>query len=206
MSRLPDLLTLDAMVAGLDDDVEGEAWDGLLCAREGAAAWAQALERRQRLEQSALAWVAHPWLADARRTLRGLRSAAGAATSVALEALAGRDPVFAQLGVTHEPPTQRVTAAWGRMEVALVPPDTVVSLRPLQGERLRYFYKTATGEGPLPTGSWKLERGDAPVVLLAVDAALPARTFSEALAGATRAVAVLLLEASSGLSTLRHPT
>ena len=200
MKRAPDEATLDAMVAGFDDAGDLDAWDWLLTSASAAESWAQALKRRQRIDQFARALIAHPWLAGAQRAVRVVRGALGRLPQEAvIEAVSEREPLLAVLGPSTAQPSRLASVAWGQLEVVSVPLGTTVALRPVQGEgnRPRFFYQSSVGEGALPDGLWRLEQGEAPVLLLAYEGAASAGTMAEVQAHAIHLAGVLLLEATA---------
>lgn len=191
-----DAATLDAMVSGLDEEGDVEAWDALLTSSSAAETWSQALERRLHIERYSQALIAHPWIAHVQGALRTLARTLTPSSQVTLEAVVEQELLLADLGQTAAAPTRLAAPAWGRIETILVPVGTTVGLRWMQENEgtLHFFYRTPAMEGELPEGLWHLEAGDAPVLLLACEGAEGARTLEEALASAERAAGVLLME------------
>ncbi|HEY0093061.1 MAG TPA: hypothetical protein VGB96_02000 [Archangium sp.] len=196
MKTALDAATLDAMVSGLDEEGDLEAWDSLLTSSDAAETWGQALERRLRIDRYCQALVAHPWIAQVQGTLRTLVRTLAPSSRAEVEAVVEQEFLLADLGQPAATPTHLAGLAWGRIETALVPIGTTVGLRWVEEHEgtLHFFYKTAATDGALPEGLWRLEAGEAPVLLLACERAEGARTFQEALASAKRVAGVLLLE------------
>ncbi|AKI98650.1 hypothetical protein ATI61_10650 [Archangium gephyra] len=192
MKMAPDDVTLDAMVSGLDEEGDLDAWNWLLTSTSAAETWGRAVERRLRIERYAQALIAHPWIAQLQSALRTLAPSSRAA----IEAVVEPELLLADLGQTAAAPMRLAGSAWGRIETALVPVGTTVGLRWEEEHEgmLRFFYKTAVAEGELAEALWVLEAGEAPVLLLACAGAEDARTLVEALASAERVAGVLLLE------------
>jgi hypothetical protein len=200
MKAAPDRMTLDALVAGLEEQGDVEAWDWLLTSPGSANTWSEALERRLRIERYAQALIAHPWIAQAQSVLHALVRSRPRMSEGAIEAVLGGELLLADLGPNEPAPTRLVEAAWGRIEAVEVPVGTTVELRWVgeQQEPLRFFYKTPTSEGEMQEGLWKLEVGEAPVLLLACRGVEGDTTPSNALTSARGTVGVLLLEQSPG--------
>ncbi|MCY1031457.1 hypothetical protein OV207_08320 [Corallococcus sp. BB11-1] len=191
-----DAATLDAMVSGQDEEGDMEAWDLLLTSSEAADAWGQALERRLRIDGYSQALIAHPWIARFQGTLRTLARTLAASSTGDIEAVREQGFLLGDLGQTAEAPTRLAAPAWGRIETVLVPVGTTVGLRWMREHAgtLHFFYKTSTTEGALPEGLWRLEAGEAPVVLMACEGAGGATALEVALASSKRVTGVLLLE------------
>lgn len=192
-----DAVTLDAMVSGQDEE-DMEVWDTLLTSSEAAEAWGQALERRLRIDGYSRALIAHPWIARFQGALRTLAQTLAPAAGGGIEAVREQGLLLGDLGQTEEAPTRLAEPAWGRIETVLVPVGTTVGLRRVMEHAgaLRFFYKTSTTEGALPEGLWRMEAGEAPVLLLACEEAGAATTLEVALASSKRMAGVLLLEES----------
>jgi len=191
-----DAATLDAMVSGLDEGGDVATWDALLTSSSAAELWSQALERRLHIERYSQALIAHPWIAHVQSALRTLARTLTPSSQTALEAVMEQELLLADLGQTAAEPTHLASTAWGRIEMALVPVGTIVGLRWVQEHEgtLHFFYKTSATEGELPEARWRLDAGEAPVLLLACKGDEEARTLEEALASAERVAGVLLLE------------
>lgn len=191
-----DAATLDAMVSGQDEEGDMDSWDTLLTSAEAADAWGQALERRLRIDGYAQALIAHPWLARFQGALRTLARTLAPESGGDIEAVREQGFILGDLGQTAEATTRLAAPAWGRIETVLVPAGTTVGLRWVREHAgtLHFFYKTSTTDGALPEGLWRLEAGEAPILLLACEGAGGDTTLDAALASSKRVAGVLLLE------------
>ena len=149
-----DRVLLDAAVAGvLDDD---DFWADLIVTSDGHSQWESAIATRAEIDAAALAIIAHPLVARWSEVFRRgvpaswtapiwIRGPSGAT-------LAGHEQVSAKAGETTV-----VAAEIGN--------DVVVSGIP----NTKWLWRDARGAtGTLGLTGWKMEIGDAPVLLLAV--------------------------------------
>lgn len=206
MRQLPDVATLDAMVLGTAGANAAEAWEALVLEPGGAEAWDEAVARRRRIDALAYAARSGEWLS---RVLRGVLRAARRAHSVpAIELFLdfSGDPldelVGATLGLAEEDP--RVAApslAWGQIVPVQVRIGELVALRASSDAQLDVRYLSAGQEGPLPTRTWKLESGEAPVLLVALVGGDSQAPVAQALATATAVAGLLILEAAANGET-----
>jgi hypothetical protein len=202
VSQLPDAATLDALVIGTDESDDRAAWEALVRLPGGAEAWHAAVTRRRRIDLLASAMLGRSWLASCVHRLSVLSRRVRAKPpirlllgfpDVQLDALAG-----ATLGpVDEEFADQDVQPRWGetvpvrvrlgdRITLNAVADDAFVDVRYLSDGR----------DGSLPGRTWRLEQGEAPVLLVALVGADARSSLTAALTQATAAAGVLLLEAT----------
>lgn len=200
MSQLPDAATLDALVIGTDDADDRAAWEALVRLPGGEEAWHAAVTRRRRLDLLASSMRGRSWLASCvhRLSVLSRRVRAKPAMGLLLEfpdlqldALAG-----ATLGPVDEDFADRnVQPWWGetvpvhvrlgeRITLNAATEHPVVDVRYLSDGR----------EGSLPERTWRLEQGEAPVLLIALVGTDARSPLAVALTQATAAAGVLLLE------------
>jgi hypothetical protein len=193
MARLLHPALLDSLVLATEEEEQLPAWEALL-SPEGAEAWEQALSRRQRLDTLADVVRDRPWLAWPLLVARRLARRMKAPPPLRVEALLGSAELGAMLGPQEEARVLPLT--WGHIEPHTVEPGTHVRLQ-LQAaaEPVELFFARAGESAPLSSGAWDLEPGEAPVLLLACVGARGARNAEEALAMATAAAGLILLEA-----------
>ncbi|MCY1021717.1 hypothetical protein [Pyxidicoccus sp. MSG2] len=194
MSRKPvDFVTLDALVQGEDDPETPEAWRALLATPDAATRWAQAVTQRETIDRFAMEVLSHPWLASAlSRLRRKTRFPSGVALRVHLEP----PPLTALLGPTVRAPELLTAPAWGDIESLSVKVGLTLEIHPYQapGEHVRVFYQSRTSQGWMPGRRWKLEPGESPVLLMAVEGADTADTLDTALSKSPRAAGIVLFE------------
>lgn len=174
----PHAIVLDAMVCGQPLDAqngasethspESLAWEALVSSPTAAQDWHDAVVRRQRMDQTAMWIQTHPWLARAWLTIRTSRrrghSAVVPAVVVQLESSANR--LTAVLGPDASPALHRLELEWGAVKVFSMNINEVVSLSGQETQsNFAIHYQTATSSGILESGRWRLEPGDAPVLL-----------------------------------------
>lgn len=198
MSREDLKAMLDELVAGEDGPELLPAWQELLRTPGAADLWEEAAARRRRTDELAGALLAHPWLARAWGQLRRLRRSLVQPPGVGLEASLRPDILAAVLGPTSRPPTHMAAPKWGQIEPVALALRSIVEIRPssAQSEDLQIFYRSVAGEGRLRSRRWRLEPGEAPVLLLGVTGAGDSQGIEEALMRAVRACGILLIEAA----------
>jgi hypothetical protein len=159
----PDLLTLERMVLGGEDD--RDAWEDLLSTPEAHNAWGAAVLRRQRIDTFAALLATYPWLATPMLTLRRAmrRHLAGTWSGATLDL---SSPLSATLSVDAP---RAVTLGLAETRVLELAPGMTVGVTTLPaGTRLRRL--TDVDEQPFDAPGWQMEAGDGLVVLLAVGA------------------------------------
>jgi hypothetical protein len=200
--RQPDAATLDALVIGTDEPADQRAWEALVRHPGGAEAWAAAVTRRRHLDLLAGATLGRPWLARAVRAMTGAARRMGRAPDIALTIEhPGTSLMAATLGPGAEESVEPVRPAWGQ----------IVSVRLRVGEQIALDAGTAQApvdvrylcrgeEGPLPSHAWRLESGEAPVLILAFAGETAGLSIARATEEAVACAGVLLLvaERSSG--------
>lgn len=194
MSRKPvDFVTLDALVQGEDDPETAEAWSDLLSTPNAAARWAQAVTRRESIDRFATAVLNHPWLASA---LSKLRRTPRSPSDVALRIHLQVPALTAVLGPTSRAPELLTAPAWGDIESISVKVGLTLELNPVQtpGKNVRVFYRSRLSQGWMPGRRWKVEPGESPVLLMAVEGADAAGTLESALVNSPRCAGVVLFE------------
>lgn len=202
MNRLPDAATLDMLVIGADDPEDRAAWEALVRLPGGAEAWGAAVARRRRLDLVTRAVRGRSWLASAMHSMsvlsRRLRTKPTAELRFAfpdaqIDALAGAALGPDDGGFADE----EIQPRWGqtvpvhlqfgdRIGLHVVTNQAIVDVRYLSQGR----------DGPLPSRTWRLEPGEAPVLLVALIGADAGSPLSDALAQATAIAGVLVLEAA----------
>ncbi|AKJ07774.1 hypothetical protein ATI61_107223 [Archangium gephyra] len=194
MAPPPHPALLDALVLAVDGEEQLAAWRSLL-SQGGAEAWEQAARRRRQLDTLARFVRAQPWLAHLMLQARRLARRMHTPPAVGLEATLNLPGLGAMLGPSQEQP-ETVPLTWGRIEPRTLAPGTRVRLR-LQTtlEPIALFFVRSGQSGPLPGGTWDLEPGEAPVLLLACTGAQGARHAEEAMGMATAVAGLVLLEA-----------
>jgi len=207
VTGLPDAGTLDALVIGASDPDDGAAWDALVKLPGGAEAWADAVARRRRMDILAGVVCGRPWLASCMLRLSTLARRIRTRTAVELllefpdaplDALAG-----ATLGPVDESFADRaIRPRWGqivpvgvrigeRVALRVVPDPPFVDVR----------YLSEGTNGSLPSRTWRLEPGEAPVLIVALLGTAAGSSLSDALEHATATAGVLLLEATPAGTT-----
>jgi hypothetical protein len=194
MSRdVPDIGTLDALVLGTDEPEDITAWKWLVATPGAAQVWSEAVARRAEVDRFAEALEAHPWIATMMDRVRRLGRAL---MGVRLEVTREDEAFAAVLAPSMEEPALLAAPAWGRIEPVTAPPGTIVELRVLGDAHgaIHFFYRQASGqEGPLPERRWKLEEGEAPVLLIACATEGQPWALDEALTAGASMAGVLLL-------------
>ena len=183
----PPPLEIDALVLGSGE--ADETWQQLVASPEGTAAWRAAVARRQRLDRWAVLLQGHHWLAAAtlraRRALRAQRALTGGARFQIQPS-----PLAAMLTPR---PARQVELPWGRQEVVEVAIGEELRLTS-DTEHVVVFYQYSTRSGVL-TSSWRMEAGDAPVLLVAVQGGSEqVRSIDEALSSGLSMALLVLIE------------
>lgn len=176
-----DRIVLDAAVAGVLDD-EDDFWSDLISAPDAHSAWESATTTRAGIDAAALAVIAHPVLA---RWSEGFRRAVKVTWTA---------PVVVQgpLGATLAS-QESVTAKAGEMAAVAVELGNRVVVGPVQGTK--WLWRDARGRvGVLGHSGWRMDEGDAPVLLLAVPSELPTADVDSAVSSGAVVAAVLLVE------------
>ena len=200
MSRLHNAGTLDALVLNTGDPEDEGAWEALVREPGGARAWRDAVARRRRTDLVASAIQGRPWLARAVRQLSMLARQIGQVPkrdlSIAfpdseLDALAA-----ATLGPAEENEVAEIVQPrWGQTVPATIRVGDRITLRPpSEMDAIDVRYLCNGQEGSLPSRTWRLERGEAPVLLVALVGTSSEETFAEAMKHSSGIAGVLLLE------------
>jgi hypothetical protein len=158
----PDPLELDAMHGG-DADL-GEAWAQLVGEPDSAAAWTAASERRARMDRFAAVAIGRPWLAEALLAARRAARRWASVVRAPLGATVSSDPLLGLLDAESASRSIEIAAGTVRVEPVALRED--VSLLAPPGTHARYL--APDGWWDLPSARWRMEAGDAPVVLAAV--------------------------------------
>ena len=143
---------------------EPAAWERVVAEPDAAEAWEAAVARRRRIDAHAQLVLGRPWLArlcrEVRRVARRVKSSH---LAPALELAPGR--LGHVLGPAEGSPLAvPLEVPWGETRSVSLPLGAVVTFA---DPSLTVRYETATGSGDLPTRTWELEPGDAPVALIA---------------------------------------
>ncbi|NMO18121.1 hypothetical protein HPC49_14365 [Pyxidicoccus fallax] len=198
MSRkLPDVATLDSLILGAEDADALEDWQELLMAPDAAERWRDAVSRREHIDEFASAVIAHPWLARMLTGLRELQRTLTHREPGVLEAVLAPELMTHVLGPEARPTTRLATPRRGEVEMVRLAQGDIIELRPapeLAGD-FRVFYRSALGEGRLPRRRWRMEAGEAPVLLLGISAS-DEESMEAALGNSVVLGGVILLEAS----------
>ena len=194
----PDAGTLEALVMGTDEAGDQAAWEWLVITPGSGVLWAEAVAEREELDRFSAMLDVTPWVAAVMARMRKLGRVLA---EWRLEAVAVRDQGSwaASLGPSNESASVLASPSWGRLEPVTVERGTIVELRPV-GETpqdVRFFYRSAQGEGSLQEGRWRLDPGEAPVMLVACVGDAIVGSLDEALARGTAVAGILLLEGSS---------
>jgi hypothetical protein len=189
------------LVIGADDPEDRAAWEALVRLPGGAEAWRAAVARRRRMDLVTRAVRGRTWLASAMHRLsvlsRRLRTTPAVELCLAfpeaqLDALAD-----AELSpVDDSVADQEVVPRWGQTVPVHVQLGHQIGLNVTDQATVDVRYLTHGRDGPLPSRTWRLEPGEAPVLLVALIGADAGSPLSEALAQATAAAGVLVLEAA----------
>ncbi len=201
MSR-PDVETLDALVLGTDAPEDHAAWEALVRNPGGADMFREAVARRRRRDLVASALLGRPWLARAIAKLSAMsRQTKAAPTSTfsllfpdaELDAL-----VTATLGPAEEGPGAEILAPhWGQVVPVRMRVGDRITLEPSPGaDPVDVRYVCQGAEGTLPTRTWKLEAGEAPVLLVALVGSAPEETLAQAMVHAKAMAGIVLLDES----------
>lgn len=202
MRGVPDAGTLDALVAGSLDEEDRPAWEALVMRPGGAEAWRAAVARRRRLDALASAVRGRAWLARVLGEVAALSRRLRVQPAVELQLAFRDDRLDALMGATLGPvddgfASEEITPRWGRIVTVRVRLGERIALRVVGEDALvDVRYLSQGREGSLPSRTWRLEPGEAPVLLVALLGSDAGRPLSEALADATAAAGVLLMEAT----------
>ncbi|MBE4751790.1 hypothetical protein G4177_26830 [Corallococcus sp. ZKHCc1 1396] len=190
-------MTLDALLLGAEDAEALDEWKDLLTAPDAAQRWQEAVDRREHIDHFAAAVIAHPWLAQTLSGLRELRRTLTPCEPGTLEAVLAPEWMSHVLGPETRPATRLATPRLGDVETVRLARGAILEIRPApeQAEGFRVFYRSARSEGLLPRRRWRMEAGDAPVLLLGTSAS-DAKSLEAALEHATVLGGILLLEAA----------
>lgn len=200
MSRLPDAGTLDALVLNTGDSEDEGAWEALVREPGGARAWRDAVARRRRTDLVASAIQGRPWLARAVRQLSMFARQIGHAPKMDISIAFPDSELDALAAATLGPAEENdvaeiVQPRWGQTVPATIRVGNRITLRPpSEMDVIDVRYVCNGQEGSLPSRTWRLERGEAPVLLIALVATNSEETIAEAMKHARGIAAVLLLE------------
>lgn len=203
MICLLDTGTLDTLVLGTTEPGDEEAWESLVRDPEGARAWQGAVARRRRMDLVASAIRGRPWLARAVRRLSAATRRVKQTPEIALSVVFPDSELDALAAATLGPDDEQATAeiveaGWGQIVPVRVRLGSRVSLQPSpDADAADVRYVCNGEEGALPGRTWKLESGEAPVLLVALVEASPADPLDEAMSRSTAMAGVLLLEDES---------
>lgn len=183
-----DRIVLDAAVAGVLDD-EDELWSDLIAAADAHSAWESAAATRAGIDVAALAVIAHPVLARwSERWRRAVKLTWAAPVAI-------RGPLGATL-TAHEPATAKAG------EVSMVAVELGSSVVVSAVPNTKWLWRDARGKvGVLGRTGWRMDPGDAPVLLLAVPIDLPSADVDSAVAAGVVVAAVVLVESAPSTST-----
>ena len=194
--KLPDAAMLDALLLGADDEEALEAWNDLLTLPDAADRWQEAVSRREQLDRFSMVLITHPWIARTMARLREFQSSGTSPSPGSCEAVLAPELMAHFLGSPARPETRLALPRRGEVEAVQLAHGDIIELRPAPDHvgDFRVFYRSTTGEGPLPRRRWRMEAGEAPVLLLAVSAS-DAHSLETALQHSTVLGGVILLEA-----------
>lgn len=168
-----DALILDALVVGQpladeDGEIAAETWESLVAASSGTRDWQEAIERRRALDQRAQWIQAHPWLAAAWLAIRAsIRSASSVRLNNPTAQLEpSTDLLTAMLGPARASIPRTIELVWGSVVVVPMHLNEIVAIGGKPDlPSLTVRFRTKNSEGTLSSGAWRLEPGDAPVLL-----------------------------------------
>lgn len=162
--RVPPPALLDLLVLGVSDPDLDEDWAALAVATESERAWRTAMERRRRRDRTAQLLTSAEWLASSLIRLRIAMRSARASAQLLGHAGSAPSPLLSNLA----PGTPEVVELRaGRTTTLELPLDSVVLVEVAEG--VEVSWETSIGHGFLPGRRWKLEAGEAPVLLVAAD-------------------------------------
>lgn len=194
--KLPDATMLDAILLGAEDADARDTWEELLATPDAAERWQEAVDRREHIDRFAAAIITAPWLARVLTRLRELHTSLAPHSTSAVEAVLAPELMARFLSPEARPATRLATPRRGEVEVVRLARGDILELRPTAdwvGD-FRVFYRSTQGEGELPRRRWRMEAGEAPVLLLCV-AAPEARSLEGVLERSTLLGGVILLDA-----------
>jgi hypothetical protein len=152
---------LDTLIIGTAPS-DDPAWAALVRSPDGTGEWKQAMERREHLNRVAAVVEGRPWLAEALLRVRRETRTAARAISSAWSVAVVQSPTTVLLG--PENGTQNVALIPHRVTIVEVGlGDTVQVVAP---EGALVTWTTASGTGSLTSAKWRLDKGDAPVLLV----------------------------------------
>jgi hypothetical protein len=168
----PDAATLDAMVTGVveEEPEDTNAWEWLIGDPEGVAAWEEAVVYRRKVDQLALSLLRHPWLASLVETVVRRRTPSRSPWLPPSLTLQPVEAGAAMLGPSDASSDEPGTIPWGRIVTRSLSVGQTVHFEvpaPASGYRVLRAYWYGGGHGWLQEEGWKLEKGEAPVLLLA---------------------------------------
>jgi hypothetical protein len=167
MSTNLNALDLDEMLLRLRDADSDDSWARLLADPNGARTWAEATERRARLDHLAARLHAHPWLAAPLWRLRVAARRVQRDSAALFEVSFTSSPLLAKLGKSDEPVV--VDLSRGEPAAVSVAPGLVVRFHVSAGTVVHYL--TASAFGVLESGQWQMVSGESPVLIAAVEMA-----------------------------------
>lgn len=183
----PDPGTLDAMIQALGEDSDDESWASLVASRDSSADWARAERMRAETDAFAEFVLGAPALAE---VLASARRRPPATTSPPF--LVVGDPAWVTLRAAPGG-ARRIPLAWGRaipMTLALGEKVALATTVPT------WVIASAAAPRLLQPGQrWRLDHGDCPLLLLALDNAPSGKPFVDAARHATAIAGVLVFEA-----------
>jgi hypothetical protein len=180
------------VLGGVEDDPE--AWEWLVSAPDADEAWASASRQRRRIDLVASAIQGRPWLARITSSILARRLGTGTPLLESVFVGSALESALRETDAGAEP----IIVEWGRVAVRPVRLGKTIGLRASEpAADVCFFYRWHGGGGELP-GSWTLEPGEAPVLLLACLDARDASTVERAMATAAAVAGVLLVEAQDG--------
>jgi len=192
-------IQLDALLQGaIEPDDAPEVWRALVGARGGAEAWEQACRRRDRLDATAATISAYPWTAFVVRALATVRRPGAFLDPGRLRLAFPDQPLASHLGPdSGSERSEPLGPDWGETTIVRVARGTRVQVVPADAAEVLVWWKTASGSGDLPRRTWRLQEGEAPVLLACVIGADAAGSFDDALREADAAAVLVLVEDDS---------
>lgn len=203
MNNRLDAGTLDALVLGTEETEDHGAWESLVQHPRGDEAFREAVARRRHKDLLAAALLGRPRLA---RTItsfltlsRKTKSASGVPFSLLFPDTELDALVSATLGpAEQESATEIVQPRWGQVVPVRLGIGERITLEPASGSEpvdVRYLCQGA--EGFLPTRTWKLEAGEAPVLLVALVGARAGDALAEGMTRAKGLAGILVVDRAS---------
>jgi len=189
-SNPPDRSTLDAMILGTDDEQDRGAWKDLVASTNASEAWADAVTRRERMDEFASRIAGREWLASALLRVRRLcrRAASVQGESVRLV----WRPSLATAYLDEPRPRRTIELQWGDEQAIEAEPDDRFGF--VLPARTRLFYVTEGESGDAEKG-WEMVAGESPVLLFAIHAdEVALEDLDEALAQGRTVATLMLLE------------